>query len=113
LLLRAPGAWYGCPMDTVVSIHMPAELLRAIEARAKDRDAFIQDALRRELARRIREDLRTSLENPHPESLEMETIGLDAFAQSLPLDDADALCDPSVGTPIRWVEGRGWVDGTE
>jgi len=92
-----------------VTIHLPPELLRAVDAQPIDRDAFVEQALRRELARRARDPLRASLAEPHPESMEMAEVGLADFAQSLPEDDAAAMCDLSAGTPVRWNEGQGWT----
>jgi hypothetical protein len=93
-----------------VTIHLPPDLLRAVDAQQSDRDAFIEQALRHELARRAREQLRVSLESPHPESREMAEAGLADWAQSLPEDDAAAMCDLSAGTPVRWNEDRGWSE---
>ncbi len=93
-----------------VTIHLPSDLLRAVDAQPFDRDAFVEQAVRRELARRARAELQASLGAPHAESLEMADLGLADFAQSLPEDDAAAMCDLSVGTPVRWSEGEGWIE---
>jgi hypothetical protein len=55
--------------------------------------------------------LRASLGEPHPESQETAELGLSDFAQSLPTDDAAAMCDLSAGTPVQWSEGQGWTKG--
>jgi hypothetical protein len=96
-----------------VTIHLPPELLRAVDSQPIDRDAFVEQALRHELERQAREQLRASLETPHPESLDTAELGLADFAQGLPADDAAALCDLSSGTPVHWSEGRGWIVGEE
>ena len=54
--------------------------------------------------------LRRSLHNPHPESVEFDDEGIEAWTRSLPEDDAEALVDSSAGTAVRWVSGEGWVD---
>ena len=59
---------------------------------------------------RRREELRRSLHNPHPESVEFGDEGLEAWARGLPEDDTEALVDSSAGTAVRWVSGEGWVD---
>jgi hypothetical protein len=70
---------------------------------------FVADAIRHELDRR-REELLRSLRNPHPESVEFADEGLEAWARSLPEDDAEALVVSSAGMAVRWVPGEGWVD---
>ena len=94
-----------------VTIHLPLDLLSAVDEQQADRDAFVEQAVRHELARRAREGLRASLEGPHPESREMAEVGLAEWAQSLPEHDAAARCDLSAGTPVRWSEDSGWVEG--
>jgi hypothetical protein len=95
-----------------VTIHLPLDLLSAVDEQQADRDAFVEQAVRHELARRAREGLRASLEQPHPESRDLAEVGLAAWARSLPEDDAAAMCDLSAGTPVRWSEESGWVEGT-
>ncbi len=70
---------------------------------------LVADAVRHALDRR-REELRRSLHNPHPESVEFADEGLEAWARGLPEDDTEALVDSSAGTAVRWVSGEGWVD---
>ncbi len=67
------------------------------------------DAIRHELDRRRREDLRRSLDYPHPESAEFSDEGLKAWLNNLCLEDAASLVDSSAGTHVRWVSGEGWV----
>jgi hypothetical protein len=71
------------------------------------------DAIRHELDRRRREELRRSLQHPHPESAEFADEGLGAWTRSLPDEDTDALVDRSAGRPVRWISGEGWVEGHE
>ena len=96
-----------------VTVTLPLELVRDIDRREKNRSKFVADAVRHELDRRRREDLRRSLQNPHPESAELADEGLEAWARSLPEDDTEALVDSSAGKPVRWVSGEGWVEGRE
>jgi len=65
--------------------------------------------LRHELARRRHEEFRRSLAHPHPEAASLNDAGLEAWSESLPKGD-EGLVDVSAGTPVRWVEGEGWVE---
>jgi hypothetical protein len=87
--------------------------VRDIDRREKNRSKFIAEAVRNELDRRRRDELRRSLENPHPESSELAEQGLDEWTRGLPEEDAAALVDGKAGRPIRWVSGAGWVEGAE
>ncbi len=71
------------------------------------------DAIRHELDRRRREELRLSLEYPHPESAEFSDEGLKAWWNSLSPKDATSLVDSITGTYVRWVSGEGWVEEKE
>ena len=88
--------------------------MRDIDRREKNRSKFIADAVRHELDRRRREDLRKSLANPHPDGVAgLAGEGLSAWIRGLPAEDTEALLDHSAGRPVRWVPGIGWVeDGT-
>ena len=68
------------------------------------------EAVRRELDRRRRAELRRSLENPHPESAELAEQGLEEWSRGLPEEDGEALVEASSGKAIRWVHGEGWVE---
>jgi len=94
-----------------VTVTLPSDLLRDIDRREKNRSKFVAEAVRNELDRRRRAELRRSLENPHPESTELAEQGLDEWSRGLPDEDTDALVDNSAGTPVRWVAGEGWVTG--
>jgi Arc/MetJ-type ribon-helix-helix transcriptional regulator len=96
-----------------VTVTLPMDLVRDIDRREKNRSKFVADAVRHELDRRRREELRRSLDNPHPESGEFTDEGLEAWTRSLPKDDAEALVDSSAGKAVRWVPGEGWVEGRE
>ena len=96
-----------------VTVTLPNDLVREIDRREKDRSRFIAEAVRNELDRRRRDELRRSLDNPHPESAAIAEQGLEEWAGSLPEEDAAALVDIDAGRPIRWVSGEGWVEGRE
>src|ERR1017187_7595544 len=36
-------------------------------------------------------------------------LGFEEWTRGLPEEDAEALVDPSAGTPVRWVPGKGWL----
>lgn len=92
-----------------VTVTLPAELVQNIDRLEKNRSRFIAEAVEHELARRRHEGLRRSLEHPHPEAAELADAGLDEWGASLP-DGDEGLVDISAGTPVRWVEGEGWVE---
>jgi Arc/MetJ-type ribon-helix-helix transcriptional regulator len=96
-----------------VTVTLPNDLVRDIDRRGKNRSKFVAEAVRHELDRRRRADLRRSLQNPHPESAELAELGFEEWARSLPEEDTEALLDSSLGTPVRWVPGEGWVEGHE
>ncbi len=96
-----------------VTVTLPVDLVRDIARREKNRSKFVADAVRHELDRRRREELRRSLRNPHPESAVLANEGLEAWTRNLPEEDTEALVDSSAGKPVRWVSGEGWVDGRE
>jgi Arc/MetJ-type ribon-helix-helix transcriptional regulator len=96
-----------------VTVTLPNDLVRDIDRREKNRSKFIAEAVRNELDRRRRKELRRSLDNPHPEGAELAEQGLAEWTRGLPEEDAEALVDSSAGRPIRWVSGEGWVEGRE
>jgi post-segregation antitoxin (ccd killing protein) len=94
-----------------VTITLPAELLEDIDRLERNRSAFVLEAVRRELRRRRREELRRSLAAPHPETRRTAEEGFDLWAEGLPREEAGELVDPRKGRPVRWVAGKGWVEG--
>ena len=96
-----------------VTVTLPNDLVRDIDRREKNRSKFVAEAVRRELDRRRRAELRRSLQNPHPESAELAEHGLEEWTRGLPEEDAEALVDSNAGRPVRWVSGEGWVEGRE
>ena len=96
-----------------VTVTLPKDLVRDIDRLDKNRSKFIAEAVRNELDRRRREELRRSLHNPHPESAEPAGQGLEEWTRGLPEEDTEALVNSNAGTPVRWVSGEGWVEGHE
>src|SRR6266567_6377245 len=96
-----------------VTISLPNNLVRDIDRREKNRSKFVAEAVRNELDRRRRAELRRSLQNPHPESAVLAEQGLEEWARGLPEEDTNTLVDSSGGTPVRWVAGEGWVRGRD
>ena len=91
-----------------VTITLPADLVESIDRFERNRSRFITIAVEHELERRRREGLNRSLKNPHPETTEVAEAGLADWGSSLPEDEG--LVDLGKGTPIRWVEGKGWIE---
>ena len=93
-----------------VTVTLPEPVVREIDRQERNRSRFVQEAVRRELARRRREALRVSVENPHADSDTLGEAGFDEWAASLQTDDADGLVDAAAGTPVRWIRGSGWIE---
>ena len=93
-----------------ITVTLPPELVDEIDRRERNRSRFVLDAVRREVERRRREELRRSLAHPHPEAGELADAGLEEWGARLSGDEASDLLVPSKGKPIRWVRGRGWTD---
>ena len=96
-----------------VTVTLPNDLVKDIDRRETNRSKFVAGAVRRELDRRRRAELRRSLRNPHPESKEFAGQALEEWARGLPEEDAGALVDKSRGKPVRWIPGESWVEGHE
>ena len=96
-----------------VTVTLPGDLVGDIDRREKNRSKFIAEAVGRELDHRRRVELRRSLQNPHPESVELAERGLEEWARALPDEDSHALLDSSAGKPVEWVPGEGWVEGRD
>jgi hypothetical protein len=92
-----------------VTVTLPKEMVESIDRQESDRSRFVAVAVAHELERRRRQDLLRSLRTPHVETAEVADTGLADWAARLPADDED-LVDPSGGTPIQWIEGKGWVE---
>jgi hypothetical protein len=91
-----------------VTVTLPPELVAEIDRRERNRSRFVLDAVRREVERRRRDELRRSLDRPHVESSELADAGLDEWGKGA---DGDAdLLDSGAARRVHWVEGRGWME---
>ena len=61
-----------------VTVTLPADLVEDIDRAERNRSAFVLEAVRRELRRRRREQLRRSLDAPHPETRKMVEVTYEA-----------------------------------
>lgn len=93
-----------------VTVTLPDDLVKDIDRRSKNRSKFVADAVRRELVRRRRAELRRSLHDPHPESADLAELGLEEWACGLPSEDTEVLVDSKAGKAVQWVPGQGWVE---
>jgi hypothetical protein len=89
-----------------VTVTLRTDLLERIDRLERNRSRFIAQAVEHDLARRRRDELARSLRNPHVEAAD---VGLEDWAATLPPEDEELL-DSDAGTPVRWVEGEGWVE---
>ena len=96
-----------------VTVTLTNDLVRDIDRREKNRSKFVAEAVRHELDRRRRAELRRSLQNPHRESAGLAEQGFEEWTRGLPEEDTGELVDRSSGKPVRWVAGEGWVEGRE
>jgi hypothetical protein len=92
-----------------ITVTLPPELVSEIDRRERNRSRFVVEAVRREIIRRKREEMRRSLENPHPEASELAEAGLAEWGRGKAEGDSDLL-DWTQGRRVRWIEGRGWVE---
>lgn len=90
-----------------ITITLPEDLVERIDRLERNRSRFIADAVERELHRRLRAELRRSLDAPHPESVEVAEQGLAAYRDALPAESTD-LVDSAGGVPVTWRDGEGW-----
>lgn len=95
-----------------VTVSMSPELVKGIDRCDLDRSHFVAVAVARELQRRRHEQLRLSLADPHPESLQFDDAGFSEWAAGMAPEDA-ALVDITQGRSVRWISGRGWVEDPE
>jgi hypothetical protein len=93
-----------------VTVTLSGDLVRDIDRLEKNRSKFVAEAVRRELDRRRRAELRRSLHNPHPESAELAEQDLEEWSRGLPAEDAAGLVDSRAGKAVRWVPGTGWIE---
>lgn len=90
-----------------VTVTLPADLVERIDQLERNRSRFIAEAVEHELAQRRRDALLQSVQTPHPETIALVDIGLSDWVSDLPGDEA--LVDTNAGTPVRWVDGQGWM----
>lgn len=90
-----------------VTVTLPVELLEEIDRSERNRSRFVLEAVRREIHRRRREDLRRSLREPHAETSEMADAGFEDWAAGGSAEGED-LVDPGGGRAIRWDARVGW-----
>jgi predicted transcriptional regulator len=90
-----------------ITITLPEDLVARIDQLERNRSRFIAEAVERELHRRLREELRRSLDAPHPESLDVAEEGLAAYRDALPVEPTD-LVDAAEGVGVAWRDGEGW-----
>jgi Arc/MetJ-type ribon-helix-helix transcriptional regulator len=90
-----------------VTVTLPADLVERIDRLERNRSRFIAEAVEHELTQRRRDALLRSVQNPHPDTTELVDIGLGDWVSDLSGDET--LVDANGGTPVRWVEGQGWM----
>jgi len=90
-----------------VTVTLPADLVERIDKLERNRSRFIAEAVEHELAQRRQDALLQSVRNPHPETTELVDVGVSDWVSDLSSDET--LVDASAGTPVRWVEGQGWL----
>lgn len=96
-----------------VTVTLPSKVVEDIDRLESNRSRFIVEAVRHELDRRRREELKRSLRKPHPDSAGLLDAGFDEWAAGLPDEKAGDLVDMRAGRPVQWVPGEGWVEGSE
>ena len=92
-----------------VTVTLPEEVLRDIDRRERNRSKFILQAVQRELEWRQREQLRLSLNEPHPESMQTAEWGIQQWVLSADERDADLL-DQKEGKKVCWEPEIGWTE---
>lgn len=96
-----------------VTVSLPGEIVREIDRRSSNRSRFVQEAVENEIRRLRRQEFLVSIENPHPESLELADRGLEEWADRVAEAEAEYLVEGSRGRSVRWVAGKGWAPGAE
>ena len=90
-----------------VTVTLETELVEGMDRLERDRSRFIAEAVAHELARRRRDALLLSVHSPHTETAQLIDTGLGDWTSDLAADEG--LVDTAAGTPVRWVEGHGWI----
>jgi hypothetical protein len=97
------------PNTERVTVTLPVNVVEDIDRIESNRSKFVLEAVRHELRRRRKEDLRRSLRNPHPESNALAEEGFSAWSKSLPDEEISDFVDLETGTPVQWIPNEGWV----
>jgi hypothetical protein len=92
-----------------ITVTLPPDLVEEIDRRERNRSRFILEAVRREVARRRREELRRSLARPHPEAIELAEAGLEEWGGRSSNRQASGILDAAFEKRVRWVAGKGWA----
>jgi post-segregation antitoxin (ccd killing protein) len=93
-----------------VTVTLPPDLVEEIDRRERNRSRFVLEAVRREIRRRRREELRRSLEHPHAEAEELADAGLEDWGTGSRREETSELLGPGAGKLVRWVPGKGWLE---
>ena len=67
-----------------VTVNLPADLIAGIDRQQMDRSAFVVEAVKNELVYRHEAELGCSIQNPHPDSIELAEEGFDDWVRQLP-----------------------------
>ncbi len=92
-----------------VTVTLAADLVEDIDRLERNRSRFIAEAVAHELTRRRQAALLQSIRRPHADTVALVDTGLADWVSELPADEG--LVDVDAGTPVRWIEGKGWKRG--
>ncbi len=95
-----------------ITVTLPAEFVRDIDRRERNRSRFILEAVEHELESRRRQELLASVESPHPQSEEVAEVGLGEWGEWGVAEDEELL-DTQAGSSVRWYPGKGWTEVEE
>ena len=95
-------------MNERVTVTLPEEILRDIDMQERNRSRFVLKAVKHELERRQREELRRSLRKSHQDSDEIADEGFADWVEGS-LEGGEDLVDTKSGESVQWIPGRGWV----
>ena len=91
-----------------IALTLPSEVITEIDRTTHDRDSFVEDAVRHEIDRRREDQLRRSLDDPHPETSKAVGSSPSNWPTGVPHDEWDELLRSELGEEIRWEEAKGW-----
>ena len=97
------------PLIDRITVTLADDLVKGIDRLEKNRSKFVAEAVRNEIDRRRRAEFQLSLRNPHPESADLASQGLEDWSRMLPDDDVSDMLDPAAGSRVQWVAGQGWI----